>query len=342
MVYAKCKRVNKEKETLDLIDNNGNEFEVPYIELDSAIKNREIEVINIVKELPNYRIVPFGIEGYHKLSSDSISQKTENIYSKSIVLNIDPLIERANSDTKVCKKSKYDKLYITDCTRYISGNIQAKEIVFIGDQSLINYYWIKSDESVIIKCNKAVIANGAIMSCLIHRDHTPVKLEAKEIELRHKYIDENTIFELEYLLDCFDSSINASDRLHFIHVHFESVNIDYDVLLNNIKELNNKTDRYISRVAYSMRIIYDMKHERKNKDTLYKLFIYLENHMILMESLKISLPKYVSVLSQESDKTIERMNKLLNEFKQYNTAETMNIFNDALYIHNLYSYNKFS
>lgn len=321
MVYAKCININKSKHKYLLKDNNGLEMWVTESDLREAIKANRICIINLDNNLQ----ISFqsGLTNYSKLSADKPSENSEKIYKKSVVVGTAPILD----DSGCIVGGTYKTLYITDYTRLLDDDIQAEEIVFIGEQSFKDC----SSENYItnIKCNKAIIMNKCIMSNLVSG---PV-LNAKEIEIKHGYVDENTVLEVYdvlvasyYNLDLYNPS---QYRINNIRVHFE--NLDTSKIYNNIRRIYKAIEDNRAETFKKLRcLLYGHKKNNENKkypdnlpqkkEDTYNRYLYknIKARLVLlvfMVSMLVSLPDLQDKLMNMCNSIVDTLYKLVREYQ---------------------------
>ena len=235
MVSAKCVKIDSKRGKYLLKDGNGDERWVTRTQLKGVI-GKQINIINLDKKTLHFKS---GFGNYYELSSDNPSEKSKQVDIKSTLMGVRPdtLIGHNKITGEVveaCTSGNYDSLYITDYTRNISGDIRANTITFIGEQVLSH-----GGTLCRISCRKALVYNKCIIDSFsdeIFRGK--VTVDALEIEMKHDYIDENTIFEMYYLLNASkvkNPRANLMGRLHLVLVHFEDLDLSEKLLLKNIK-----------------------------------------------------------------------------------------------------------
>lgn len=239
MRVARCIKIEdiKEKKYLTLRFSNGsvNRFGECYVE--ESIINGSLELTNYIIGVGVVRNVNSVLNYSELYENDSnIDEASHKAFIKSRLLNVCPL----NPDGVIEGKS-YDDIIITDESNKITNSLRAKQITFIGKAPLD---LARSQLPINIRCTKAIIMNASVMPCIVptlRYSIGKVDLLSRNIEIKHDFIDINTVYEIyEILKHKYKNDIH-DNTLYKIKIYFNENEVSYieikNIVINTIYRL---------------------------------------------------------------------------------------------------------
>lgn len=228
MVYAKCIKIDRPNKKYLLKDCNGLEMWVTEKQLYTARLESKITIINLDSNL-EFKV---DIDSYELMTSDDKhSTDALAMHNKSLLIGAAPIINKHEYNMECVEGGEYNQLYLSDYARVYLGDIKADTITFTGGKRLIS----KKHLNTYIDCQKAIILNKCVMKNII--GWRGVILRAKEIELNHDYIDENTVYEVYSILKEKKYELGDKSRIEIITVNFGKDTKTYNAAYRNIRKI---------------------------------------------------------------------------------------------------------
>lgn len=241
MKVARCIKIEEEKGkkfyTLKFSNGSVGRFGDSYVE--SSIINGSLELTNYIIGVGIVRDIN-SLMNYSNLyvKDNGIDESSHKAFLKSRLLNICPL--NANG---IIEKKSYGDIVITDESNELESGITAKQITFIGKAPL---KLDRHESSAYIRCAKAIIMNPSIMPYIVPSLYGfGIHISSRNIEIKHKFVDINTVYEIYELLKYKYTNDIHENTLYKIKIYFDENEVNYieikNIVINTVyKLLDNK------------------------------------------------------------------------------------------------------